>query len=144
LPCREQVIRAITVELSHNIIRTIYNFNKDNNSITERMEINRSIEYIHTHYSTKLSIQRLAAIANISKSHFTRVFKDETGFSPMGYVKKVRLDTCKKMLKASNKSITEIALECGFNSSAYLSDTFSRAYKISPSEYRNLYIQKNI
>ena len=55
----------------------------------------------------------------------------------------IRLETARKMLQAGKKNITEVAYECGFNSSAYLSSSFADRYKITPSEYQ-FYFQNSI
>jgi len=78
----------------------------------------------------------MASLAHLSTSHFARVFKRETGKAPMEYVHDLRLERAKKRLIAGDKSMTEIALECGFGSPSYLSACFQKEYKMTPSEYQ--------
>jgi AraC-like DNA-binding protein len=54
----------------------------------------------------------------------------------MEYVNELRLERAKKLLLAGGKSMTEIALDCGFGSSSYLSSSFHQAFKMTPSEYQ--------
>ena len=84
----------------------------------------------------KITVGVLASVAHLSASHFARGFKEETGKAPMEYAHDLRLERAKKLLLAGDKSITEIALECGFNSPSYLSACFQKQYKMTPSEYR--------
>ncbi|MBI5587939.1 MAG: helix-turn-helix transcriptional regulator, partial [Deltaproteobacteria bacterium] len=83
----------------------------------------------------KITVQDLAEIACMSQTHFTRVFKKELGKTPMEYLNRIRMERVKKLLLAGDKSITEIALECGFGSAAYLSASFRKTYRTSPSDY---------
>ncbi|MCP4130383.1 MAG: helix-turn-helix transcriptional regulator [bacterium] len=139
LPGSEQLLEAISLELCHAIIRSIFEFTAQTSSISTSMEINRSLEYIHTHLGHKIAVEDMASRANLSVSHFTRIFKQETTATPIEYLKQARLEAAKKMLQAADRTITEIAYECGFNSSAYLSSSFAEKYEVSPSEYRRLY-----
>lgn len=56
--------------------------------------------------------------------------------APAEYLQRIRLDRAKKLLGASARPITEIALECGFGSSAYLAACFTGLFGLSPSAYR--------
>ncbi len=93
------------------------------------------MEHIHAHIHTKMTIGMLAGIACMSSSHFSHVCKTETGKTPLAYVKEVRMRRVKKLLIAGDRSITEIAHECGFGSSAYHTPSFYKKYKITPSNF---------
>lgn len=137
LPGSNTLLKAKSLEICHSIIRSIFNIEYKNDRITNRMELDRVIEYLHTNTGKKITLDDMAAVARMSSSHFTRLFKEATGKSPVEYLMFIRLERVKKLLLDGDRSITQIALECGFNSSAYLSASFRRHYKISPSEYQN-------
>lgn len=132
------VLAALGVEICHCLIRAIIKAPAGKSRVEERVEVGRVIEYIHSNPEEKITIEHMAGIAHLSASHFARVFKKETGKAPMEYVSEVRLALAKKMLLAGGKSITEIALACGFGSPSYLSSCFQKEYKMTPSEYRSL------
>ena len=67
---------------------------------------------------------------------FVLNFKSETGKAPMEYVQDLRLERARKLLLAGDKTMTEIALDCGFGSPSYLSACFQKKYKMTPKEYR--------
>ncbi len=90
---------------------------------------------MHTNLDTKITLKDVAKVAYMSPSHFSRIFKQETGKTPMDYLSLIRMERVKKLLLAGDKSITEIAVECGFGSSSYLSACFHKKFKISPSAY---------
>jgi AraC-like DNA-binding protein len=144
MPGSNSVLYALSIEICHSLIRSIFGIESLYNRETPRLEIGRSIEYIHSNLDRKITVEEMAKIAHMSLSHFSRIFKEETGKSPADYLNKVRLDRAKKLLLAGDKSITEIAIESGFGSSAYFSDRFFKKFKISPSEYqKNLISKKN-
>lgn len=136
VPGREAVLLALSLEICHSIIRSIFEFSPEHDRISSRMEIDRAVEYIHANSGKKLAVDEMAGIAHMSPSNFSRVFKKEMGRPPMDYLKQVRLERAKKLLLAGDRSITEIALECGFNSPAYLSACFYRQFNMSPTGYR--------
>ena len=102
------------------------------------MEVSRVIEYLHSPLDDKITIDLMAQLARLSASHFARVFKAETGKAPMEYVQDLRLERAKKLLLAGDKTMTEIALDCGFGSPSYLSACFQKRCKMTPKEYKNV------
>lgn len=138
LPGSDTVIYSINLKICHLLIRSTFRLTHKQDRITYRMEIDKIIEYMYSNMDKKITIGDLAKIANMSPSYCARIFKKETGKSIMNYLNNIRLDYVKRLLLKGEKSITEIALECGFNSSAYLSSSFYKKYKLSPSEYQNL------
>jgi AraC-like DNA-binding protein len=139
MPGSETVLNALSLEICHSIIRSIFVFAPANDRISSRMEIDRVIEFLHSNLDKKITVEEMAKIAYMSPSHFARVFKQEIGKSPVDYLNQIRMERAKKLLLAGDKSTTEIALECGFNSPSYLSACFQRKYRMPPSEY-----QKNL
>lgn len=135
MPGSKSVLRALGIEVCNSIIRGIFNFSAVNDRITERVEVDRAVEFMHANLAQKLTVEKMAKIARMSPTHFSRVFKEETGKTPMEYLGRIRLEKVKKLLTAGDRSITEIALECGFNTPSYFSACFRRAYKMAPSAY---------
>lgn len=75
----------------------------------------------------------------MSESSLNKVFKEELLYSPIEYLINIRLDKAKKLLRSKSKSITEIALECGFSSLSHFSSCFTKANNISPRSYMDEY-----
>jgi AraC family transcriptional regulator len=130
------VLGALSVEICHALIRTIVKTPAAKGRIADRVEVSRVIEHLHAHLDDKITIGVMASLAHLSASHFARVFKKETGKAPMEYVQDLRLERAKKLLLAGDKTMTEIALDCGFGSPSYLSACFQKQYKMTPKEYR--------
>lgn len=133
---RDAVLDALGVEICHALIRTIVKAPALKGRIADRVEVSRVIEYLHAHMDDKITIDVMASVAHLSPSHFARVFKSETKKAPMEYVQDLRLERAKKLLLAGDKSMTEIAFDCGFGSPSYLSACFQKEYKMTPKEYR--------
>lgn len=131
----EAVLYGLSLEICHAVIRSIFRFDPINDTVSSRIEIDRVIEYLHSNLERKITVEDMAGIARMAPSHFSRIFKKESGKTPMDYLNHIRMERVKKFLLAGDKSITEIAVECGFGSSSYLSACFYKKFKISPSSY---------
>lgn len=94
------------------------------------------VEYMHQHFEAPLSTPELAAIAGTSVSQFERRFRLVLGVTPHQYLLRIRVEAASRMLIDTDKTITEIALDCGFCDHAHFSRTFSRQMNIPPSDYR--------
>jgi AraC family transcriptional regulator len=103
--------------------------------LSER-QILQVTDYINHHLSDSLKIQDLATHLGISKFHFSRLFKQSIGISPHQYVMQQRIEQAKQLLKKADRSISDIALECGFNSHAHLSKYFRQIVGMTPKVYR--------
>lgn len=95
----------------------------------------QAIEYIDHHLSQSINLEDLSSYVGISKFHFSRLFKKSMGISPHQYVIQQRIELAKKLL-AKDLSISDIALECGFNSHAHLSKYFRNCVGMTPKAYR--------
>ncbi len=102
---------------------------------TDRL-MESAAKYIRDNCSKNLSLEEVAGYVNISPTYFSKKFKASTGFGYREYLIIVRIREASAMLLETNKSITEIALECGFNNSSYFGDVFKRIKGVSPFVYR--------
>lgn len=87
-------------------------------------------------YAQPLDIQMLAEIACVSPAHFIRTFKTTFGETPHHYLQRRRVERSMFLLRETDRSITDICLEVGFNSLGTFSRTFCEIVGQSPSEYR--------
>ena len=102
-------------------------------AVWQQRKVSQAIE---GELSAGISTARLAAIARLSASHFTRAFKSSFGRSPHAYVTWRRVERAKSMMLATRESLCQISLECGFSDQAHLSRVFRRAVGQSPSLWR--------
>lgn len=91
------------------------------------------LKYIDDHYDQKITLQDLAAMANLSPHHLCRLFKSITGLPPITYINHLRINAAMKLLQQQRLPIGEVALTVGFNDSNYFSRLFKKYKNISPT-----------
>lgn len=139
------VIDSLNQLITHQFIRVFLQQDITSASINTSNKIDLAIAYIHKNISEKLTVNNIAKEVNISSSHFAKLFKDYTNKTPIEFITKIRIEKAKRLLKLSDKNLTEIAFDCGFSSSSYFSHTFIESVQLTPSEYRKKFtIQENI
>ncbi len=121
--------------VTHEVIRTILEYDAPAPYVYDNQAINEVIRYINTHYEQQISLEELAAVANLSKSHFTKVFSENMQLTPMEYLKTIRLQNAKKMLLSHRLTVTQVSQQCGFNSSSYFTKIFKEAFNETPKEF---------
>ena len=139
MPNKEITLSAQETILTHWIIRSVLGEDMDMRSVSNDYTIARVQHYIEKHYGESITISELAELSNLSASTFGRLFKKEMGATPMQYLLEVRLNKAKLLLGRTHMSLTEIANQCGFSSSAHLGATFKIATGVTPSEFRKAY-----
>ncbi|GGK96653.1 transcriptional regulator [Sphaerisporangium melleum] len=94
-------------------------------------------DHIDRHYQSDLDLDRLAAVAGISKFYFIRCFEAAYGETPNRYVLRRRLERAQDLLRYANLTVTEICMAVGFTSLGSFSAKFHRMVGESPSAYRD-------
>jgi transcriptional regulator GlxA family with amidase domain len=93
--------------------------------------------WIVDHLDRNLSVQALAQRVAMSVRNFERVFTRETGCTPARYVAQVRVEAARRQLEVSDKSIEQIARQCGFINADLMRRAFTRNVGTTPGRYRN-------
>ncbi len=101
-----------------------------------RERINRIIKAIIRNPGDEWSTQSLADLAGISAFHFHRIFRALTGETMFAFLQRRRLLRAMELMREDSFTLTEIALECGFDSGSSLSRTFRKQLHCSPTQYR--------
>lgn len=98
--------------------------------------IQNAAKYIYENSDKNIGLNDVAKKFGMSSSYFSKKFKAITGFGFKEYLIGVRIKEASNMLLTTDKSITEIAISCGFNDSNYFGDAFRRIKGVSPHKYR--------
>ena len=98
--------------------------------------INRTLEYIRTHYKEGISLEKTAEVLNITPEYLSMLFKREMGMNFSVFLKEFRISHAKRLLKGTDMKIYEVAKECGYSNSNYFTKVFKEVTGISPAEYR--------
>lgn len=96
----------------------------------------RAKEMMASHMDRGLSIAQIATECSLSRSHFSRAFKKNTGYSPRDWFLQVRLDKAKSLLTQSSVSISRISLDCGFADQSHFTRVFTRRVGVTPFNWR--------
>ena len=110
--------------------------------IAEVSPMERIISYIHVNFTKTITVKDLAQIAHVSPSYLAHVFKKQTGYAPLEYVIKMRMERAMMLLAHSSKTVAEIAEEVGYDSVTAFIKIFKRKTNYPPSVYRKMQISK--
>jgi AraC-like DNA-binding protein len=101
--------------------------------------IRRAIQCLESDFSNDFSIAELAALAQLSRSHFEQAFRHITGSSPHQYLLRVRLSYARKLMGQGNQalSLAQIAAASGFFDQSHLNRVFRRFFGTTPSHFRS-------
>lgn len=101
------------------------------------MAVNDAIAFINSNYASGLKLDELAGKANLSKRHFSRLFRNQTGMSFMNYLQNIRMDAACRFLSEGRNSIAEIAAAVGYTDMKFFHQLFKKKIGMTPLEYRN-------
>lgn len=99
--------------------------------------IARTCQWALEHLDEDLSIERLAAVAHMSRRSFVRNFRASTGSAPAAWVRSRRLDEARRLLETTDLSVDRIAAACGFGSAVTLRQNFAASFASTPTSYRH-------
>ncbi len=99
-------------------------------------KFNALLEYIDSNDTDDLNLENTASAIGFSKYHFSRLFKQYTGFTFCDYLNYRRIKIAEELLAQPDRSITEIALQSGFSSISTFNRIFKQQKHCTPSEYR--------
>ena len=98
--------------------------------------VDEAVRWLETHYSEKVSIDRLAAYMGYSRARLFVLFREHTGLSPNDYLQRFRVKKAKELLASGNDNSLGIASACGFPDSRYFSRVFKQHTGNTPLGYR--------
>ena len=98
--------------------------------------ITKVCRYIDGHLDQPLPVTELAARIPLSPSHFSKIFRQQTGFSPYDYIRTRRITRAKELLLRSSMPVSEVIAACGFGSESNFFKSFRAAVGTSPLNFR--------
>lgn len=103
-------------------------------SLDDRLE--RVIDTMHRRLSDRLSVPEISAEAQLSPSYFSTIFKRKTGFAPLDFFIRLKMQRACHLLDSTDLPVKSIAADVGFEDPLYFSRCFHRVHECSPTEYR--------
>lgn len=125
------LVQALVVKF-----RIIIEKNGDVKQIKELSLATKVKIYIDKNYNENISLKSTAEAVNANQYYLSHIFKEETGFSPMQYVTRRRIGEAQNLLINTQLSITEIAVNVGYNNSNYFQNVFKKIVGYTPGSYR--------
>lgn len=132
----KSVFLKILSEINCKNEKANYHFSKNNKIayLTKHIEENL-INY-------QLSVEKIAKEMNVSSTHLRKIIIEETGMSPLKYIKSIKMDYAKKLLIEKDIPIAQITLECGFLDTSYFCKEFKKITGVSPLTFRKINCKK--
>lgn len=101
-----------------------------------KTKLKQIANYIEEHLEQDLSLMELSSVAQMSRHHFARLFKQSMGVSPHQYVIRQRVERAKHLLLREELSVSEVAYQVGFANQSHLSRHFKRLIGVTPKQIR--------
>lgn len=139
IPNAAITLEAQTALLVHWLIRSLLGESGYSRTLSANCLVARAQHYMERHFHEEVRVGRLAELEHMSDSGFTRLFRKETGVTPIHYLIGLRIEKSKELLRRNELSITEVGAVSGFGSSTHFAAEFKRLTGVSPSRYRAAY-----
>ena len=109
---------------------------KENYSASSQARLQLMMQYIHQKFAYNISLSDIADQAKVSKSTALNLFQRYLGISPVTYLINYRLQEAAKLLASTEKKVTVISKDTGFDNVDYFCKAFKKYYKLTPTKYR--------
>ena len=126
----------LLIDLAHLLETSSQTTSSAENERHPNAGLAEALRFCEEHYDKPLSVPKLAARAFLSSAHFSELFSREVGMPPAAYVRHLRLDKARALLRETNIPVAQIATQCGFKNAAQFSNTFRNYFESSPLQYR--------
>jgi len=140
LPVKSDSVASLTKLLATYLAETYTNLASRKTEARGGLPIGqlRKVEdYIDQHLAEEIKVEKLSTLVELSPFHFSRVFKETTGMSPLQFVTRARITRAQQLIHETPGSLIEIALEVGYTSPSHFSKVFRRHVGITPQEFRD-------
>ena len=107
---------------------------------TKGKRMNRIMDYVENHFTEKLLLSDISEREELSVYYLSHFFKEMLGLSFQDYLALRRFERARKMVEQTNRSLTEICMECGFSDYRYLNKIYRKQLGYTPMEYRNSHV----
>lgn len=109
-------------------------------SVNKKYVVEQIINYLEENYASKISLDQIAGNMYLSPFYISKIFKSETGDTPIRHLINIRLERAMELLKEGAGSIQQIAAAVGYDDAYHFSKLFKKKYGISPSQAKKGYI----
>jgi len=138
-------LEELALELAAGVLREIASARVSQPAPTARDErrISAALRFMEERFREPLTLEYLAALTGLGPYHFLRTFKRVVGTTPHQYLLRKRLCQAALLLRTSDLSVLETALEAGFGDLSHFNHTFRMTFGTTPTRWRNMRSGKN-
>ena len=129
------VTDELACELAHAFIQASY-VNRERAFGMPPRRLARVVEHIRNNLDQPLAVSELSAVAEMSESHFSKLFKLSTGLAPHQFLLQERINRSKELLRQGNSKIVDVALEVGFENQAHFTTVFGNFVGLTPRQFQ--------
>jgi len=137
-PAQALIVDQVSAALAAHLLRAYNAF-----GIAERRtlpglgkaEIERITSYVEDNLDRMIGLAELAALVNVSRFHFARLFKQSTGVSPIGFVEQRRIERARMLIAETDTSLAEVALATGYSDQSHFTRRFHRLTGGTPAAF---------
>ncbi len=101
------------------------------------IRVTKALSYIRRNIDSSITINQLSCVCNLSDDHFIRLFKKETGLTPVTYIIKKKIEKAQLLLTISEIPIKDVALKLNFENISYFNKLFKSHTGMTPTQYIN-------
>ncbi|EKQ68321.1 DNA-binding domain-containing protein, AraC-type [Leptolyngbyaceae cyanobacterium JSC-12] len=131
----DSMATAMAAHLLHHHSTRKHDFREHEDGLPKQ-KLRQAIEYIQAHLGEDLSLNDIANELGMSQYYFCHLFKRSTGISPHQFLIRQRVERAKLLLKQPERTITSVALECGFANQSHFARCFCQYIGMNPNQFR--------
>ncbi len=132
-------IKSLLYSLVDKLSKEVFHGENSKKSQSVKNAIIKASKFIEENFSEDITLKDIANHVYLHPNYFLKIFKKYYGVSPNEYLNEIRIERAKYMLMATEKSVSEIALTCGFGSQTYFSSVFKKQTGSTPSQFIKYY-----
>ncbi|MFD2114847.1 AraC family ligand binding domain-containing protein [Paenibacillus yanchengensis] len=116
----------------------------DDTTVSDEQRLQQQIvHYLSSQYTEPVSIEQMAVSLGYNRAYLSRIFKKQTGITPISFLLRLRLDRAKLLLRERHDlTVEQVAASVGLQDALYFSKQFRKTFQQSPSEYRKTMLEK--
>lgn len=133
----KDLVRQLIYTLNAEILKKNYQLLKPKKTISETL-----LTYLQENLNRNITLDELSKLVHREKSYLIRVFKNETGKTPIEALTEMRLSMANDLIATSDLSINEIAAQSGYNTVSFFISKYKERYGITPEEHRRVITRK--
>ncbi|MCM3164764.1 AraC family transcriptional regulator [Metabacillus litoralis] len=135
-PYYEMDVSISLTSLWKNLIVNGFKLEYDQVEVQKNKRMKEMLNYVHSHFAEKLTLDDIAKAGQLSRSECCRYFKRTLKTTPLSYVTDYRIQNSLILLQQTELNVTEIAYQVGFNSTSNFIDKFRKTTNMTPLAYK--------